>query len=243
MRRFHDGSGGLPLVLAATWPLGVYTQIPLSGVLFSHLIALALAITAAVHWRTRRESRPPFEYWWPCALVVLIAVLGVLIGGGTRLLSLLPHCTFFLGAIILVPSRRAAAHACLAFSLACSAAAAVHWGAQAGLCPPTAFNRSVDLAVSGLATVQQSVVLSATGILAGVFAALHSGLGTLHRGAALAAAATIGAWFAGVVLPAGSVRGAIEFPAHFRNFPLDALIILLALWLAARVMARTVGMS
>jgi len=227
------------LVLAGVWPLGAYAQAPYIPLSLGYAAAFAVGFAMLYQWRAQRKRRPPFEYWWPPAAMVLLAAL-LRLHDGLDLSLFVAYALFFLGPIVLVQSRADAALACaaLAFGSAISALASV--AAQAGVLLPTAIDIDRMMAFAGPEVPRQGILLLFHALLAGLFAASHPQLAAGIRKAALAASIITGSWLLIMFTP---MLPALAMPANLgallAESPAIGLIAVLALWLVARVAARS----
>lgn len=226
------------LFLAALWPLGVYTQLPWLPFQLNHLAVLAVGLYALARWRAHRKLRPPFEYWWPPVVALLVAATPIArSGAGFGLVGL--HALFFLGPIVLVQGRQSAALACLALAGGGALVAVLSAAAQLGIQPPTAIAIEQGIALAGPADLRHGALLVFHAVLAGIFASFHPELSINARRVSAIASALSGIWLATLVSPAvASLARPAQLGALLVENPAGGLIALLALWLAARVAAR-----
>ncbi|MBX3179502.1 MAG: hypothetical protein KF886_19270 [Candidatus Hydrogenedentes bacterium] len=222
----------LPMLVAALWPLGAYTGIPYTPISTRFLAAAALLAFALHAWRVRRMQRPPFEYWW-----VAVAALCLLPGGAGAPSLWCP--VFFLAPVILLHERRAAQGALLALSVSGGAAALLHAAAQAGWQPPAGIHAEASLAIAGTPDVAASVLMVFHAALAGVFVACVPTLATAWRILAAVAALISVCWLLVMHTPVLALARPGAAWSEAAGSPRGALLLLLALWLAARVAARS----
>ena len=231
-------AGALPAMLAALWPLGVYTQIPLTPVLLSHVAVIALGVAALARHRANRKHRPPFEYWWPAA-AGLIALAVSPAGAGVGFAGGILYAVFFLGALVLVQGRGAAAQACLVLACSGAAAAVLNGAAQAGIRAPSAIDIAFGIATIGPGDLRQGALLLFHACLAGIFASLHPQLPFRARCAAATASVIAAIWLALAILPEALALATPQASwTHLATSPAHGTAALMALWLVARVAAR-----
>lgn len=228
----------LPLLVAATLPLGAYSLIPGTVVSLAHLATALLVLVAGIAAYSDRHHRPPFEYWWPAMPMLVLALLGGDSTIATR--HALPLIGLFLAIIVTIQHRRRAIDALWIFALACGAGAVLNGLAQIGWIPPSAIDGETQRAVAIASSVEEAALMLVYGGLAALFCLVHVRHNTWQRVATGLALLTMVAWCLSLV-PDAAVYRARWSPPTVHQWPAEKIgLWLLTLWIVARIMARSI---
>lgn len=151
-------------LLALAWPLGAYQRI--AGPVHLHHVALAPVFACTLHdWMRNKRLRTPFELWWPCVLLALLA--GVLyLGGYPTMPWRLAGCAFTAIAVIHVARNRGVILWSIQLSVVGGAAMLLlSVLARAGVIFPTAYARASGLVMAGQYGIAEGVFASTALIL------------------------------------------------------------------------------
>jgi hypothetical protein len=135
-------------LFAFAWPWGVYTYVPVVGLLLPVLVATAVVILAGAHAILNRRPRIPFEIAWPLALLCAVLWYDAARTGVDWPISE-TGWVLFGAAIVQLKLSRPAILQCLRLSAtAGGCVAALSLLSRAGFLVPTAFSIHFDRATA-----------------------------------------------------------------------------------------------
>lgn len=230
----------LPVALALALPLGAYATVPLAGLSLAAVL-LPLAAGATLYlWRIHRLVRPPFEYWWPVVAALGLGALAILRGTASGLPAYLPGAACVLLAPgTLCANGTVACRALVVLGLATGLLALMQAAAELAWIPPTVVFVPGDLLLAGPDSISAVVLLLLCGLAANVIVLIHPGFTAFGRRCGLAALAPI-VIAIGYLLSREQVFSTVWRPVYWPAQPAAATLMAgLALWLAARIAARS----
>ena len=229
----------LTLALALVLPMGAFGAVPVLNISLVVLLLLLMAAAMPACWRLDWRVRPPAEYWWPA--VVLIPTIALTLFRGNHDLAgyLLLAGISFLAPLTLAANGTIARLSVTAFGAACAAGVLLQWGANLAWIPPTVVFPPANLLLAGPETVSAGIVLFIAGFLANLVVVVHPAFPRGHRRVGAIAGGLVAVWLSSLLPQLPQFASTWTEPALYRLPPAAMMLTLIALWIVARVAART----
>ncbi|MCF6287120.1 MAG: hypothetical protein L3K26_18330 [Candidatus Hydrogenedentes bacterium] len=229
-----------PLALALVLPMGAFALVPLLNLsLITILLLLMAGLTLRV-WHHERLQRPPFEYWWPIALLLPASAVALLRDEGPFSIYLLQSILAFLGALALASNGTVACRAITVFGAATGVNALMHWGTEFSWLPPTVIFAPANVLLAGPTTLSSGIMLTLGGILANVVVLIHPRFSPRQRRITVIPLLALSSFIFFLFLPCAQAVLSTWIPCAFHRLPtLSLFLMLIALWIPARIAARS----
>ncbi len=223
---------------ALAWPLGVFTQLPISGVSVLSLIALLLAGLVVPDALRERKLRVPFEILWPAAIIAFFAVLWSWTDPEPRYRDTIEALLLLALIVQAAPSREAVRRYVFASTISVTAVAFVSlltpW---LGLLP-TAFSFRSGAAFTFPYTLAEGVHALLAGAAVGVYVASDRRFSPAQRAFASGSLILVATLLTGQgiqwVLETGTLP-VVRYPVFWTG---QWAVTAAALWLVVRVLAK-----
>lgn len=152
------------LLFALSWPIGAYQRVA-GPVYLYHLALLPLTLAALRDWQRNKRMGVPFELWWPCAMVMAIAILLALIRKDAS-----PPATAGAGLVFIVTfhsvrNRLLILQALHLFALSVGIMLILSLAVKWNLLYPTAFSLDTEWAMAGPFSISNGLFLVTLAIL------------------------------------------------------------------------------